>query len=174
MRGAAVMAQSSRAFLAAVPAPRQQAGTLLTLQRIFRAQVDAKLVPAVLFDTPTALWRHSGEPPADPISAIRSLSASLWSRAIIDARRIFAANAIEATAEILSDHEFIRSCGCESAANLPAVFADETVGTVSLRDIAGCPDRVAKIARLSPFALNALIVARFDRSAPGLAKDDGP
>jgi hypothetical protein len=168
------MEQSWRAFLAAVPAPRQQAGTALALQRIFREQVDAKLVPAVLFDTPTGPWRHSGEPPGDPISAIGSLSAGLWSRAIIDAQWIFAPNTIEATVEILSDYEFIRSCGCESAANLPAVFANEAVGMVNLRDIAGCPDRVAKIARLSPFILRALIAARFDRSASGLAKDEGP
>jgi hypothetical protein len=91
---------------------------------------------------------HSGQPQAYPVLAFRPSSVGLRSRAIIDERGIFVANTIEAIAEMLSHHELIRSLGCESIVNLPAVFADEVIRTVNLRDVAGCyvPDRVARDA----------------------------
>jgi hypothetical protein len=170
------MEQSWSDFLAALAAPSQPEATLLALQSIFRAQVGARLFTVMLFDAPTGLSRrvHSSHPTEYPVSGFKPLSVGLWSRTIIDERRIFVANTIEAIAEVFADHELIRSLGCESVVNLPAVFADEVIGTVNLLDVADyyTPDRVAKIERLSPFGLTALIAARFARPASTVAKDD--
>jgi hypothetical protein len=86
----------------------------------------------------------------------------LWSRTVVEERKMFVANTIEAIAEVFPDHELIRSLGCESVVNLPVAFADAVIGTVNLLDVSGhyTPDRIARIESLSPFAAAALLAAR--------------
>ncbi len=116
------------------------------------------------FDAATGLSQriHSSHPSEYPVSGVKPLSQGLWSRTVIDERKIFVANSIAAIAEVFPDHELIRSLGCELVVNLPAVFAGGVIGTLNLLDAPGyyTPARVAMVERLSPFAAAALLAAR--------------
>jgi GAF domain-containing protein len=151
-------------FLAALAKPDQPEATLAALQTVFRQEIEAKLFTVMTFDAATGLSRrvHSSHPKEYPVSGFKPLSMGLWSRTVIDERRTFVANTIEDIAEVFSDHELIRSLGCESVVNLPVVFAGAVIGTVNILDVGGyyTPDRVAQIERLSPFAALALLTAR--------------
>jgi hypothetical protein len=151
------------AFLAALAARSQPGTTLLSLQTLFRQEVGAKLFTVMTFDPLTRQSQrvHSSHSKEYPVSGGEPLPMGQWSRTVIEERKMFVANTIEAIAEVFPDHELIRSLGCESAVNLPVVFADAVIGTVNLLDVSGhyTPDRVAKIERLSPFAAAALLAA---------------
>jgi hypothetical protein len=171
-----MMERSWPNFLTALAASNQPAATLSALQAVFREEVGAKLFTVMTFDAATGLSQrvHSSHPQEYPVSGVKPLSVGLWSRTVIDERKTFVANRIEAIAEVFSDHELIRSLGCESVANLPVVFADAVIGTVNILDVAGyyTPDRLAKIERLSPFAATALIATRLAERGGHAAKDD--
>ena len=162
------MQQDWLTFLAALAAQNQPAAVLLALQDLFRKEVGARLFTVMTFDARTGLSRrvHSSHPAEYPVSGVKPLSLGLWSRTVIDERRTFVANSIEAIAEVFPDHALIRSLGCCSVVNLPAICADAVIGTVNMLDISGyyTPDRVAKIERLAPFAVTALLVARLVES----------
>jgi GAF domain-containing protein len=172
-RRVAVMERNWSTFIAALAAEEQPRATLLALQALFRQQVGAKLFTVMTFDAATGLSQrvHSSHPNDYPVSGVKPLSVGLWSRTVIDERRIFVANSIEAIAEVFPDHELIRSLGCESVVNLPVVFAGAVIGTVNLLDAPGyyTQGRIARVEDLSPFAAAALLAAR---AAAG-AKDVG-
>ena len=151
-------------FLAALAERDQPGATLGALQTIVREEVGAKLFTVMTFDARTGVSQriHSSHSREYPVSGAKPLSVGLWSRTVIDERRIFVANTIEGIAEVFSDHELIRSLGCESVVNLPVVFAGGVVGTINMLDGPGhyTPERVARIERLAPFAALALLAAR--------------
>jgi hypothetical protein len=156
-------------FLAALAEREQPQATLLALQTLFRQEVGARLFTVMIFDARTGLSQrvHSSHPKEYPVSGVKPLPKDIWSRTVIDERKTFVANSIEAIAEVFPDHELIRSLGCESVVNLPAVFADAVIGAVNCLDARGhyTPDRVARAESLSPFAATALIAARLTRPA---------
>jgi hypothetical protein len=162
------MQQDWPTFLAALAAQNQPAAVLFALQELFRREVAARLFTVMTFDARTGLSRrvHSSHPAEYPVSGLKPLPAGLWSRTVIEERRTFVANSIEAIAEVFPDHELIRSLGCGSVVNLPAICADAVIGAVNLLDISDyyTPDRVARIERLAPFAVTALLVARLVES----------
>jgi hypothetical protein len=161
--GVTMMAPYWPAFLAALAARGQPGTPLLSLRTLFRQEVGAKLFTVMTFDPLTGQSQrvHSSHPKEYPVSGGKPLPIGLWSRTVIEERKIFVANTIEAIAEVFPDHELIRSLGCESAVNLPVVFADAVIGTANLLDVSGhyTPDRVAKIESLSPFAAAGLLAA---------------
>jgi hypothetical protein len=116
------------------------------------------------FDARTGLSRrvHSSHPREYPVSGSKPLSAGLWSHTVVDERRTFVANTIEAIAEVFPDHELIRSLGCGSVVNLPVAFSGGVIGTANALDAPGhyTPQRVERIERLSPFVTVALLAAR--------------
>jgi hypothetical protein len=143
-------------FLAALAAREQPRATLDCLQTLFRQEVGARLFTVMTFDAATGLSQrvHSSHPKEYPVSGVKPLSQGLWSRTVIDERKLFVANSIEKIAEVFPDHELIRSLGCESVVNLPVVFAGAVIGTVNLLDAPGyyTPERVvrSKAFRRSP------------------------
>jgi hypothetical protein len=151
-------------FLAALAAREQPGTTLLSLQALFRQEVGARLFTVMTFDPLTGQSQrvHSSHPKEYPVSGDKPLPMGLWSRTVVEERKMFVANTIEAIAEVFPDHELIRSLGCESVVNLPVAFADAVIGTVNLLDVSGhyTPDRIARIESLSPFAAAALLAAR--------------
>ena len=155
------MEQNWPTFLAALAAREQPQATLLALQTLFQREVGARLFTVMTFDAATGLSQrvHSSHPVEYPVSGVKPLSRGLWSRTVIDERKTFVANSIEAIAEVFPDHELIRSLGCESVVNLPVVFADAVIGTVNCLDARGyyTPERVAKVESLAPFAAMALM-----------------
>ena len=164
------------AFLASLAAREQPGMTLLSLQTLFRWEVGAKLFTVMTFDSLTGQSQrvHSSHPEEYPVSGRKPLRLGLWSRVVIEERKMFVANTIEAIAEVFPDHELIRSLGCELVVNLPVAFADAVIGTVNLLDVSGhyTPDRVAKIESLSPFAAVALLAARVAGTGRAAFKDD--
>jgi hypothetical protein len=56
------------------------------------------------------------------------------------------------------DHELIRSLGCESAINVPVVYAGRVLGTMNLLDAAG-HYKESDPAKIEPFA--ALMIGPF-------------
>ena len=151
-------------FLAALATRDQPGTTLAALQAIFREDVSAKLFTVMTFDARTGMSQrvHSSHPKEYPVAGAKPLSVGLWSRTVIEGRGVFVANTIEAIAEVFPDYELIRSLGCESVVNLPAVFDGGVIGTINLLDGPGyyTPERVAKIERLAPFASMALLATR--------------
>ena len=162
------MRQDWLTFLAALAAQDQPSTALLALQALFRREVGARLFTVMTFDARAGLSRrvHSSHPAEYPVSGLKPLPVGLWAHTVIDERRTFVANSFEEIAEVFPDHELIRSLGCASVVNLPAICADAVIGTVNMLDISDyyTPDRVAKIERLAPFAATALLVARLVES----------
>ena len=89
------------------------------------------------------------------------MSGGLWSRTVIEERKTFVANSIEAIAEVFPDHELIRSLGCGSVVNLPVVFNGMVIGVANALDAFGhyTPERVERMERLAPFVTIALLAA---------------
>jgi hypothetical protein len=170
------MGQNWPTFLAALAAPDQPRAILDALQTIFRREVGAKLFTVMTFDALTGLSQriHSSHPEDYPVSGFKPLPAGQWSRTVIDARKMFVANSIDAIAQVFPDHELIRSLGCGAVVNLPVIFADSVIGAVNILDVAGfyTPARLTEIERLSPFATMALMAARLAGQTPGAVKED--
>jgi GAF domain-containing protein len=170
------MNETWRTFLAALAAPKQPAPVFLALQTIVREEVGAKLFTLMTFDGRTGLSRrvHSSHPREYPVSGSKPLSVGVWSRTVIDERRTFIANTIEAIAEVFPDHELIYSLGCGSVVNLPVVFSGEVIGAANALDAPGhyTPERVETIERLSPFVTIALLAARLAGQGSAPAKED--
>jgi GAF domain-containing protein len=170
------MNETWRTFLAALAAPNQPAPVFLALETIVRDEVGARLFTLMTFDARTGLSRrvHSSHPREYPVSGSKPLSVGVWSRTVIDERRTFVANTIEAIAEVFPDHEVIHSLGCGSVVNLPVVFSGEVVGVANALDAPGhyTPDRVERIERLSPFVTVALLAARLAQLGCEPAKED--
>ncbi|HXW20080.1 MAG TPA: GAF domain-containing protein [Roseiarcus sp.] len=162
-------------FLAALARPDQPDATLSALQTIFRREVGAKLFTVMSFNAATRLSRrvHSSHPAEYPVSGFKPAPPGAWSRTVLDDRKIFVANSIEAIAEVFPDHELIRSLGCESVVNLPVVFSGAVIGTVNILDTAGfyTADRVAKVELLAPFAALSLFAARLSAADPSVARN---
>ena len=152
------------AFRAALGQPDQPTPVLLALQAIVRGEIGARLFTLMTVDAPTGLSRriHSSHPEAYPMSGTKPLSAGLWSRTVVEERRTFVANTIEAIAEVFPDHELIASLGCGSVVNLPVVFDDAVIGVANALDRPGhyTPERVARMESLAPFVAIALLAAR--------------
>ena len=105
---------------------------------------------------------HSSHPREYPVAGLKPVSGGLWSRTVIEERKTFVANSIEAIAEVFPDHELIRSLGCGSVVNLPVVFNGMVIGVANALDAFGhyTPERVERMERLAPFVTIALLAAR--------------
>jgi GAF domain-containing protein len=171
-----MMNESWPTFLAALAAPNQPAPVCLALQTVIRDEIGAKLFTLMTFDARTGLSRrvHSSHPREYPVSGSKPLPAGVWSRTVIDERRTFVANTIEAIAEVFPDHELIHSLGCGSVVNLPLVFSGEVIGAANALDAPGhyTPERVERIERLSPFVTIALLAALLAEQGSNPGKGD--
>jgi GAF domain-containing protein len=165
-----------RTFLAALAAPGQPAPVFLALETVIREEVGAKLFTLMMFDARNGVSRrvHSSHPQEYPVSGLKPLSAGVWSRTVIDERRTFVANTIEAIAEVFPDHGLIASLGCGSVVNLPVVFSGEVVGAANALDAPDhySPERVERLERLSPFVAIALLAARLVGQGAEPSKED--
>jgi hypothetical protein len=152
------------AFRAALAAPDQPPPVFVALQAIVGQEVGARLFTLMTFDAPTGLSRriHSSHPREYPVAGLKPVPVGLWSRTVIEERKTFVANSIEAIAEVFPDHELIRSLGCGSVVNLPVVFNGMVIGVANALDTFGhyTPERVERMERLAPFVMIALLAAR--------------
>ncbi len=112
---------------------------------------------------------YSNMPDSYPVSGRKPANRSRWSEVVIERRRTFVANDIADIAEVFSDHELIRSLGCESVINVPVEIDGEVVGTINCLHEAGfyTPDRIAAAEALKlPAAACFLLNERSARKGP--------
>jgi GAF domain-containing protein len=80
---------------------------------------------------------YSNMPDAYPVSGTKPANETDWSRQVIVEKKTFVANDIDAIAEVFSDHELIRSLGCESVINVPIIVGGDVLGTINCLHDAG-------------------------------------
>lgn len=116
------------------------------------AELDVSLFTVMTFDPETSeaqrIW--SNQPEAYPAGGRKPAPETDWGKQVLEDHEPFVGNSIEALAEHFSDHELIRSLGCESCLNLPVVLDGKVLGTLNCLGGPGhfTPERVARAARL--------------------------
>lgn len=141
------------------------------LDALAAATVGAKLFTVMVFDAGTRMARraYSNMPDAYPVSGTKPANETDWSRHVLDERRIFVANDIDAIRAVFFDHEVIAGLGCESAVNVPVVVGGAVLGTVNLLHEAGfyTPARVAAAGGLALPGAACLLFARLRAGGTG-------
>ena len=104
-----------------------------------RELVGVKLFTVMTYDgrKGVASRIYSNMPDAYPVSGTKPANPTDWSRQVIDNKQIFVANDIGGIAAVFSDHELIKSLGCESVINVPIVVGGEVLGTINCLHEAG-------------------------------------
>jgi hypothetical protein len=128
------------AFTKAVAEQEAQPETAFAaLCDLTRALVGVKLFTVMTHDgrKGVASRIYSNMPDAYPVSGTKPANQTDWSRQVIDNKQTFVANDIDGIAAVFSDHELIRSLGCESVINVPIVVAGEVLGTINCLHEAG-------------------------------------
>lgn len=80
---------------------------------------------------------YSNMPEAYPVSGRKPANETDWTRQVIGEKRTFVANDIEGIAAVFSDHELIKSLGCESVINVPIIVGGQVLGTINCLHEAG-------------------------------------
>lgn len=81
------------------------------------------------------IWTN--HPDAYPVSGRKPFQPNRWTATVLDRHETFVANDFEGIKEVFGDHDLIRSLGCESVMNLPAIAGGRVLGTVNCLDAAG-------------------------------------
>ncbi len=156
------------AFLKALAAPGQPGPTFAALEAFVRREVGAKLFTIMFYDAPTRMARraYTSHPREYPIAGEKPLPEGPWSWIVIEQRRPFVANTIEAIAEVFPDHALIEALGCGSVVNWPIQFDGAVIGTVNTLDVADhyTNERVARFSALAPLCALAMLAARLSAS----------
>lgn len=128
-------------------AGNQPAAAFDALCALARETVGARLFTVMTFDPETRAAQriYSNMPDAYPVSGTKPANETDWSRVVMGEGRTFVANDIDGIAAVFSDHELIRSLGCESVINVPIVVGGAVLGTINCLHEAGyyTPERVA-------------------------------
>jgi hypothetical protein len=101
---------------------------------------------------------YTNMPKDYPVGGYKEITDSPWHRQVIQGRRAWVGYDAKDIAWAFFDHELIVSLGCESAVNVPVVYAGRVLGTLNLLDAAGHYQE-SDVARIEPFA--ALLIGPF-------------
>jgi hypothetical protein len=101
---------------------------------------------------------YTNMPKEYPVGGYKEITASPWHKRVIDERRSWVGYDAKDIAWAYFDHELIVSLGCESAVNVPVVYAGRVLGTLNLLDAAG-HYKESDIDKIEPFA--ALLIGPF-------------
>lgn len=128
-----------QAFGKAVERAAEPETAYKALEEVAQACVGVKLFTLMTFDRASNLARrcYSNMPDAYPTSGTKSVGEDHWVAQVLDGKRNFVANDIEAIAGVFDDHELIRSLGCESVLNVPIVVGGDVLGTINMLHEAG-------------------------------------
>ena len=130
----------------------QPAAALDALGHLAQQVTEARLVTLMTSDPHTReaerIWTN--HPAAYPVSGRKPFLPNRWTAIVFDRRETFVANDYAGISEVFGDHELIRSLGCESVLNLPAIAGGRVLGTINCLDSAGhfTPDRIAQAEAL--------------------------
>jgi len=101
---------------------------------------------------------YTNMPKEYPVGGYKEITASPWHKRVIDERHWWIGYDAKDIAWAYFDHELIVSLGCESAVNVPVVYAGRVLGTLNLLHAAG-HYKESDIAKIEPFA--ALLIGPF-------------
>jgi hypothetical protein len=101
---------------------------------------------------------YTNMPKEYPVGGYKEITDSPWHRHVIQGRRAWVGYNAKDVAWAFFDHELIVSLGCESAVNVPVVYAGRVLGTLNLLDGSG-HYKESDVARIEPFA--ALLIGPF-------------
>jgi hypothetical protein len=101
---------------------------------------------------------YTNRPKEYPVGGYKEITDSPWQRHVIRERSAWVGYDAKDVAWAFFDHELIASLGCESAVNVPVVYAGRVLGTLNLLD-AAAHYKESDIARIEPFA--ALLIGPF-------------
>ncbi len=151
-------------FSSAISAPDNQPHrTFRALEDLVRDTIGVRLFTLMGIDHRRGVvWRsYTNMPEAYPAGGEKSLLRNRWAEIVEGRHETFVANSIEEIAEVFSDHELIRSLGCESCLNLPIVIMGHLRGTLNCLDVAGhyTPERVAAAQGLKTAGAAAFLLA---------------
>ncbi|HYC64831.1 MAG TPA: GAF domain-containing protein [Reyranellaceae bacterium] len=137
------------------------------VDRLFAA-VDAALDATVghklftlLYVAPTGLRVkriYTNMPKEYPVGGYKEVTATPWHELVIQQQKPWVGYNAKDIEWAYFDHELIKSLGCESAMNIPVVYAGRVLGTMNLLDAAG-HYKADDPAKVQPYA--ALMVGPF-------------
>ena len=102
--------------------------------------------------------RYTNQPAAYPVGGRKPVTASPWTERLFVERRPYIGRTANDIRRVFFDHELILSLGCESAMNVPVVYAGRLLGTMNLLDAAG-HYKESDVAKCEPYA--ALMIGPF-------------
>ena len=98
-----------------------------------REKAGAKLVTVTAVDPDDLSYErlYSSMPDVYPVSGRKPANTTRWSQQVMEKLEVFVANDYETLAEVMADHDTIRSIGCESIVNVPLVLFGRVIGTLN-------------------------------------------
>ncbi|HEY6981590.1 GAF domain-containing protein [Reyranella sp.] len=148
------------ACLAALKQPGPPDNLFSTVDRALAETVGHKLF-TLLYVAPNGKRvkrMYTNRPGEYPVGGYKEITDSPWHRQVIQGRRAWVGYDAKDIAWAFFDHELIVSLGCESAMNVPVIYAGRVLGTLNLLDAAG-HYKESDVARIEPFA--ALLIGPF-------------
>ena len=107
---------------------------------------------------------YTNKPKEYPVGGFKPVTESDWHKHVIGGRRAWVGYNYDDVKWAFFDHELIRSLGCESAINVPVVYAGRVLGTMNLLDAAG-HYKESHAAEIEPFT--ALLIGPFLEAIAG-------
>jgi len=101
---------------------------------------------------------YTNMPREYPVGGYKEITGSPWHKQVVEERRAWVGYNAKDIEWAYFDHALIKSLGCESAMNVPVVYAGRLLGTMNLLHAAG-HYKESDVARCEPFA--ALLIGPF-------------
>ena len=95
---------------------------------------------------------YTNMPKEYPVGGYKPVTESDWHKLVIGKRQAWVGYDYDDVKWAFFDHELIRSLGCESAINVPVVYAGRVLGTMNLLAAAG-HYKESDPAQIEPFAV---------------------
>ncbi len=146
--------------LAALRQPGPPESLFKVLDKALAGTIGHKLF-TLLYVAPNGLRvkrLYTNMPREYPVGGYKEITGSPWHKQVVEQRRAWVGYTYEDVKWAFFDHELIRSLGCESAMNVPVVYAGRLLGTMNLLDAAG-HYKEGDVAKAEPFA--ALMIGPF-------------
>ena len=101
---------------------------------------------------------YTNMPKEYPVGGYKEIKSTPWHKRVVEEGRAWVGHDAKDIEWAFFDHELILSLGCESAMNVPVVYAGRMLGTMNLLDEKGHYAET-DVAKVEPFA--ALLIGPF-------------
>jgi hypothetical protein len=148
------------ACIAALKQPGPPQTLFRTLDRALADTVGHKLF-TLLYVAPNkkrVKRMYTNMPKEYPVGGYKEIGETPWHKRVVQERRAWVGYNIDDIKWAYFDHELILSLGCQSAMNVPVVYAGRLLGTMNLLDAAN-HYKESDVAKCEPFA--ALMIGPF-------------